>query len=202
MGLYDHNWVVYAQNGDFTSPQPTVRLSPGAVVQPGRGYWIIADASLKPAGQPVYWNVDESNFATPEAARIPLTTGSNPQGGALAPDVAGYYQVDLPDNIPTNQTVGVLLGNPYGRSFRWSQSYVQLQGTINQAFPVGSINAPNLSITAYIYNPNSTEGQPYDTVANTPGFSETVPVNKGFWIRMNHGFLGITFGGLWLPYSK
>jgi hypothetical protein len=63
---------------------------------------------------------------SPEDARIPLTTGSNPQGAALAPDVAGYYQVDLPDNIPTNQTVGVLLGNPYGRSFRWSQSYVQL----------------------------------------------------------------------------
>ena len=143
LGQYDVNWVVYGQNGDFTSPQPTVRLSAGAVVQPGRGYWIIADASLKPAGQPVYWNVDESNFASPEAARIPLTTGSNPQGGALAPDVAGYYQVDLPNNIPTNQTVGVLLGNPYGRSFRWSQSYVQVQGPINQAFPVGSINALN-----------------------------------------------------------
>ena len=57
-------------------------------------------------------------------------------------------------------------------------------------------------MTAYIYNPNSAEGQPYDTVANTPGFSETVPVNKGFWIRMNQGVFGINFASLWLPYSK
>lgn len=206
LGRYGTNWVVYGQNDDFTSPQPTVLLSASTPVQPGKGYWIVADASKKPAGQPVYWNVDESIFTSPASARIPLTTGSNPRGGALAPDVGGYYEVDLPTNIPTSQTVGVLLGNPFGRSFRWSQTYVQLQGLINQAFLVGTVNLVNplFSVNAYIYNPDSTEGQPYDTVATTPGFSEVIPVNKGFWIRMRHGGLtgATTFRSLWLPYSK
>ena len=149
----------------------------------------------------------------PDAARIPLTgvrtplnpVGSNPRGGPLAADVGGYYSVDLPDSIPEDVTLGVLLGNPFGRSFRWSQAYVQAAPGQTGAFPVGTVSAEfplgSVSIAAYIYNPDIVVGQPYEAVANTPGFGEEIPVNKGFWIRMRHG-AGATFTGLWVPYSK
>ena len=60
------------------------------------------------------------------------------------------------------------------------------------------------TIAGYLQKPVYVEANPYVAMTTTPGLdAETeVPVNAGFWIVMNPGFLQVRTNSLWIPFEK
>jgi FG-GAP repeat len=213
LGDYGVNWEVWGQDWvgdqDYTIPQTTLRYLGTDLVQAGKGYWIKADGSKKP-GQPVYWNVSKESSTSPEAYKLSLTT-DNPfsPGSSLPTGVGAYYQLDLPDNIDDPVVdADVMLGNPLGRAFKWSDVGVILSdGTTPVTVPVselGGSSYPDNTLTAYRYVPDPDEGQLYQVVSSTPGLDDVIPVNEGFFVvvKQPEQNPGLTFDKLLIPYNK
>lgn len=212
LGEYGVNWEVWGQvrSGDSVPAAPPPDYVTGKasrlltatdIVKPGQGYWIIADASLKDPGQPVYWNVDSST----SSAKTALNGGD---GGfdPIPVDVRGYHQINLDPDIPQFELAKVMLGNPFPRAFDWDDVgvTVSLFGVVPFTVPLSGVNSldPLYSATAYLYNPDSTEGQPYDTVSNAPGFNGTkIPPNTGYWLLINPSLL-LTTDALYSPLEN
>jgi hypothetical protein len=174
LGTYDSNWVVYEQNISNYSGKSTdaIKLDLTTSIEQGKSYWIIADANST-------WKVD----STASSTRTDLNTTLVPNPNL----VAGTYPITLPtadQNVSGEIYAKVMVGNPFSRSFEWSN--VQYYSVSDANISLDSAETSNyMDSTAYIYDSASTSGQPYTAVTTTPGVgSKTVPVNKGFWIKI------------------
>lgn len=174
LGAYDTNWVVYEQNTSNYSGRSAaaVKLTANSPIVQGKSYWIIADANRT-------WKVDSTASTT--RTDLDTTAVSNPNV------VAGTYAIALPtadQNVSGNAFAKVMVGNPFPRSFEWT----------NVEYYRASIGKISLSVaktsnymesTAYLYDSSVVSGQPYAAVTATPGVGiKTIPVNAGFWIKI------------------
>jgi hypothetical protein len=174
LGTYDVNWVVYEQNTSNYSGKSVdaIKLEESSPIEQGKSYWIIADTNST-------WKVDSTASSTHTDLNTTIITD---------PDViAGTYAIALPtadQNVSGDIYAKVMVGNPFARSFEWTN--VQYYSISDANISLGSAKTSNyMESTAYIYDSSSTSGQPYTAVTSTPGVgSKTIPVNKGFWIKI------------------
>lgn len=172
--IYGTNWVAYEQNSSNYSGKSVdaIELSESSSIEQGKSYWIITDTNST-------WKVDSAA----SSALTDLNTSLIPD-----PDVmAGTYAITLPtadQNVSGEIYAKVMVGNPFARSFEWTN--VQYNSVSDSNISLDTAKTSNyMENTAYIYDSSITSGQPYTAITSTPGVgSKTIPVNKGFWIKM------------------
>ena len=181
LGTYgdEANWVMYAQRNNYTGDRNTdMRLmNVSDTVVPGRGYWIIADATvtakitrpLSGIGQTV--TVPASGFTG-----VPTT-------GQAFDEVFAY---NLPDSLSTDFRK-VLIGNPFFKTFNLSDVYYQYD--TNNYVSTATLTAGSSSMEPIVYVKDSNDTTTGNYVAidpgGTPGFGDRVPVMQGYWIKLN-----------------
>lgn len=170
----DKDWVVWEQEGDVLSGQPTHMLSSTDEIIQGKSYWIISNNIRKPLGGPIYIYTDDSISQTKtDLLEVDETF------------VAGYYDYTL--SAPQDPGDGsayarIMVGNAFPRSFLWRDVSYMRNGTtmnITEAAAAGYMND-----IAYVHDKSSTTGQPYKALTLVPGFENLVRESDGFWIRL------------------
>ena len=174
LGTYGTNWVVWEQNTSNYSGESAdyIKLNENSPIEQGKSYWIIADANRT-------WKVDSAASISHTEINTTIVTPTDV--------IAGVYAIPLPradQNVSGDVFAKVMLGNPFARSFEWTNvqyySVSDANRTLTNANTKGYMNS-----TAYIYDSSITSGQPYTAVTSTPGVgTTTIPVNQGFWIKM------------------
>ena len=182
LGTYgdENNWVMYEQvtsftgnpNNDFPTP-----MAATDTMQPGKGYWIIADANhtIGVSSTPNLRGTDRSDVT---AAAYP----GIPTAGTSFDKVRDYT---LPDSDTTVKKV--LLGNPFLKKFQLSDMYYRSASdpyVSMAALPTDGSGA--MEPVVYTHDSTDTTSSQYQAITpTTPGFTDQVPVGQGFWIRLN-----------------
>ena len=184
LGALDINWAMYKQTGYTGTNTPKGKMGSGDKMEPGRGYWIIADADTS-------WKVDDSVVTTRTNLDFIITNQS---------EVAGYVDFALPEILTTDAPKKIMAGNPFPRKFDWANAGNLVYASSQ---PIGWEGI--IETVAYVYDPTSTSGQPYSPIAYTPGIPNQIKAYQGFWIKMNpHNTIDFPAGSikLRLPFEK
>ena len=167
-----NQWVVYEQRGDYSGTGASmVALAATDPVEPGKGYWIIADHNTT-------WHIDGS---LNELSYAPTVTASSLGISSAAFDYV--HLRDLPDSMADQQKL--LLGNPFPHDIKIvdldfsheSDAFRSMDGNID--------NAPYVNDVVYAYD----EGTYKAISASTPGFPKIIH-QEGFWLRLKPGQSG------------
>ena len=183
LGIYgdNNNWVMYKQDTNYDGTSASmVLMASTETMSVGKSYWMITNANNDAF-------VDESAPGTVRTF-TPLSR-------------AGYSNVQWSDPIALfSDTNGskIMIGNPYPRTISFGAIYYE---STTQTGLLNTTNITEVNNIAYVYNPSSTSGQPYDAVsaAGTPGFLTTIKPYQGFFIRLEQNVTNPTFS---FPFEK
>ena len=174
VGSYGNSgaWVVYEQRGDYSgSGASMVALAATDPVEPGKGYWIIADHNTT-------WHIDGS---LSELSYAPTVTASSL--GISTPAFDYVHLRDLPDSATDQQKV--LLGNPFPHDIQIADTYFSHAGGTFEPMDGNANNDPYVNDVVYVY-----ESGDYKAIsAGTPGFDKVIH-QQGFWLRLKPGQSG------------
>ena len=183
---YDGNWAVYEQNTTFGSTTASyILMTENTLVEQGKSYWIICD----------------HNVTTRVDASVSNTRTSFDALASTDVAIPGYYEFPLPDIIANETARKIMVGNPFPRTFKWIDLLEKVGSTRS---PVGGVI---VDATGYVYDtetPDMTNGQNYRVISSTgtPGFSDEIKPNQGFWIKQNNQTVGYSGLSLSLPFEK
>ena len=185
LGTYgdDDNWVVYEQTGDYKSDgkSETRLMEAGDPVEPGNGYWIIADADKTAKITRPLGGISQTATVVPDATNYPGV----PTSGAAFAEVMPYD--DLPDSDSTDPRI-LMLGNPFFKKFQLSDMYYRNGTTAYVSTATLTSGTSPMEPTVYIKDSSDiTTGNYTAIVPGTPGFGDEIPTMQGFWIKLNAG---------------
>ena len=188
LGTYgdEANWVVYEQTGSYKADgkSETRLMDAGDPVEPGNGYWIIADADKTAKITRPLGSISQTATVVPDGTNYPGV----PVSGAAFAEVMPYD--DLPDSDSTDPRI-LMIGNPFFKKFQLSDIYYQnaAMGTTDYVSTATLTSGTSpLEPTVYIKDSSDiTTGNYTAIVPETPGFSDEIPTMQGFWIKLNAG---------------
>ncbi len=175
-GTYGNNdnWVVYEQRGDYTGTSSSMVLLDAAdTVEPGKGYWIIADHNTT-------WHIDG---ALSGLSYTPTVTASSL--GISSANFDYVHLRDLPDRAADEQKL--LLGNPFPHDINLSDIYFSGAGTAFSPMDGNANNDPYVNDVVYTYDHVGDDQSAYQAIStSTPGFDKVIH-QQGFWLRLKPG---------------
>ena len=171
------NWVVYEQRGDYSGTSDSmVLLDANDTVEPGKGYWLIADHNTT-------WHIDGS---LSDLDFSPTVTASSLSIIDLDFDYVNLR--NLPDTTTEQQKL--LLGNPFPSDINISDIYFSGAGNAFSPMDGNVNNDPYVNDVIYTYDHEGNVPSAYKALsAATPGF-DSVLHQQGFWLRLKPGQSG------------
>lgn len=183
LGTYGNNdnWVMYRQDTNYNSTSSSmVLMASTETMAAGKSYWIIADTNKT-------FSVDKDASGTTRTYAPVTRTGNS---AAVWSDPIALFS-------DTNGSK-IMIGNPYPREIVLGDVYYE---STTETGYISATNVSEVNKIAYVYNPASTSGQPYDAVTSsgTPGILSTIKPYQGFFIRLEKDVTNPMFS---FPFKK
>ena len=171
------NWVVYEQRGDYAGTSDSmVLLDANDTVEPGKGYWLIADHNST-------WHIDGNLNELDFSPTVTISSLS-----INDPDFDYVNLRNLPDTTADQQKL--LLGNPFPHDINISNIYFSGAGNTFSPMDGNANNDPYVNDVIYTYDHVGDVQSAYKALsAATPGF-DSVLHQQGFWLRLKPGQVG------------
>ena len=202
LGTYGdtNNWVMYRQDGNNWSGASgsMVQMSDTEKMEPGLGYWIIADSTKN-------IDINETDLINPLTAGplTPVVTDTAQPGSHFESRIAFNEVLRRTPNIATGSSKHkFLVGNPFPLPIHVGNIFVTGDDGANY-YPLTMANVANSFFEGVVYTHDSTDtgSTPYiPKSAFTPGFGDTIDPGVGFWMG-DKPEVGANIIGWDLPYE-